>query len=90
MSEKFTLIHAQKPNHAVELMAGLFGVSRVGHDAWARRQGTLLPTAARSAALTEVIAPIHDDSHQTSGFRRVLAELGRRGTPHRSGWCARS
>lgn len=79
MSEKFTLMHAEKANHAVELMAGLLGVSRAGYYAWVRRQGTLSPTAARRAALTEVIAQIHDDSHQTSGFRRVLAELGRRG-----------
>ncbi|WP_425305853.1 IS3 family transposase [Agromyces archimandritae] len=79
VSVKFTLIHAEKANHTVEFMASMLGVTRAGYYAWARRQGTASPAATRRAALSELIMQIHHDSAQTSGFRRVVAELGRRG-----------
>ena len=79
MSEKFTLMHAEKAHHTIEFMARLLGVSRAGYYAWARRLDTLSPTSARRAELAEVIARIHEDSHGVNGFRRVLAELRRRG-----------
>lgn len=79
MSEKFALIHVEKANHAVGFMAGVLGVSRAGYYAWAKRRGTLSPRAARRVGLADQIVQIHAESHQTSGFRRVLAELRRRG-----------
>lgn len=79
MSDKFTLMHAEKANYGLEFMARLLGVSRAGYYAWATRRGTLSPAVARRAHLATLIKTIHDDSHQTSGFRRVLAELRRRG-----------
>ena len=79
MSEKFTLMHAEKATFTIELMARLLGVSRAGYYAWVRRLGSLAPTAARRVWLSRVIKKIHDDSHGVNGFRRVLAELRRRG-----------
>ena len=79
MSEKFTLIHAQKATFTIELMTRLLGVSRAGYYAWAKRLGLLSPMATRRAELTERIKKIHDDSNGVNGFRRVLAELARQG-----------
>lgn len=79
MSEKFTLMHAEKATFTIELMARLLGVSRAGYYAWVRRGDTPSPTAARRSALAERIAQIHADSHGVNGFRRVIAELARQG-----------
>ena len=73
MSEKFTLMHAEKANHTIGLMARLLEVSRAGYYAWAKRQGTLSPTAARRTWLAEQIRTIHAESNGVNGFRRVLA-----------------
>ncbi len=77
MSEKFTLMHAEKAAFTIELKARLLGVSRAGY--WVKRGGTVPPTAARRVWLTGVIKKTHDDSNQVNGFRRVLAELHRQG-----------
>ena len=79
MSEKFALMHAEKATYKIGFMAGLLGVSRAGYYAWARRGPAPSPRAARRQALAEQIAQIHEASNQTSGFRRVLAELRRCG-----------
>ena len=79
MSEKFTLMHAEKATFTIELMARLLSVSRAGYYAWAKRRDTIPPTTARRVWLSGVITQIHDDSHGVNGFRRVLAELSRRG-----------
>lgn len=79
MSEKFTLMHAEKATFTIELMARLLGVSRAGYYAWARRLDVLPPTAPRRVWLSGLIAQIHHDSHGVNGFRRVLAELARQG-----------
>lgn len=79
MSEKFTLMHAEKATFTIELMARLLGVSRAGYYAWAGRRDTLPASTARRVWLSGVIAQIHADSHGVNGFRRVLAELGRQG-----------
>ena len=79
MSEKFTLMHAEKATFTIELMARLLGVSRAGYYAWAGRRDTLSSATARRLWLSGVIKQIHADSHGVNGFRRVLAELGRRG-----------
>ena len=79
MSEKFALMHAEKATYKIGFMAGLLGVSRAGYYAWARRGPAPSPRAARRQALAEQIAQINEASNQTSGFRRVLAELRRCG-----------
>lgn len=79
MSEKFALMHAEKASFTIELMARLLAVSRAGYYAWVKRLSTLTPTAVRREELGALIGQIHEDSHQTSGFRRVVAELARRG-----------
>jgi len=79
VSEKFTLMHAEKATFTIELMARLLGVSRAGYYAWAGRRDTLSSATARRLWLSGVIKQIHADSHGVNGFRRVLAELGRRG-----------
>lgn len=79
MSEKFALIHAEKANHTIALMTRLLEVSRPGYYAWVERQGRCSPTAARRRLLAEQIRAIHADSDGVNGFRRVLAELARRG-----------
>ena len=85
MSEKFTLMHAEKATFTIELMARLLGVSRAGYYAWAKRRGTLPPTTVRRVRLAGLIAKIHDDSNGVNGFRRVLAELGRQGVTASAG-----
>ncbi len=47
MSEKFTLMHAEKATFTIELMARLLSVSRAGYYAWAKRRDTIPPTTAR-------------------------------------------
>lgn len=37
MTDKFTLIHAEKATHTVELMTRLLDVSRAGYYSWVKR-----------------------------------------------------
>ena len=37
MSEKFTLIHAEKANHTIGMMTRVLQVSRAGYYAWVKR-----------------------------------------------------
>ena len=53
MSEKFTLMHAEKATFTIELMARLLSVSRAGYYAWAKRRDTIPPTTARRVWLSE-------------------------------------
>lgn len=85
MSEKFTLMHAEKAHHTIGLMARLLEVSRAGYYAWVKRLGTVSPAATRRSWLAEQIEAIHDASNGVNGFRRVLAELTRRGIPASEG-----
>ena len=78
MSEKYSLMHAEKATFTIELMARLLGVSRAGYYAWAKRRDTPSAQAARRGWLAGLITQIHHDSNGTSGFRRVRAELRRR------------
>lgn len=85
MSEKFAPMHAERANHTIGLMARLLEVSRAGYYAWLQRAGTLPPTVVRRAWLAAQIRAIHADSNGVNGFRRVLAELTRRGIPASEG-----
>lgn len=58
-------------------MCGQLGVARSSFYAWRNRTET--PTAARRRDLAERITTIFDDSRQTSGCRRVAAQLNRGG-----------
>ncbi len=72
MSEKFTLMHAEKAFHAVEFMARLLGVSRAGYYAWVERQGTFSDQAARRAHLGAMI----QDTPYRIGSRLSWTSLG--------------
>ena len=45
MTDKFTLIHAEKATHTVELMTRLLHVSRAGYYSWVKRGDTPSPAA---------------------------------------------
>lgn len=79
MSEKFTLIHAEKASFALALMTRLLGVSRAGYYAWARRRGSMSAATMRRAAVTAAVIGSHTASNQTNGFRRVRADLAATG-----------
>ncbi|MDO5504193.1 MAG: IS3 family transposase [Actinomycetia bacterium] len=87
MSEKFAFIDAQKavrnpdgrPRYQVRLMCAWLSVSTSGFYEWAARGRSA--TAAWRAELGEVIAVIFAESEGTYGYRRVHAELARRGRP---------
>ena len=66
MTDKFTLIHAEKATHTVELMTRLLDVSRAGYYAWAKRGDTPGPAATRRAEVTAAV----------TSARRVAAGLG--------------
>src|SRR5690349_23022581 len=54
-------------------------VSPSGFFDWKRRE--MSATARRRAELTALVVEIFTDSDETYGYRRVHAELGRRGVP---------
>jgi putative transposase len=63
--------------YPVKKMCCWLGVSASGFFDWKRRPQSA--TAARRAELTALVIKIFDDSDETYGYRRVHAELGRRG-----------
>jgi transposase InsO family protein len=63
----------------VKRMCKLLEVSRSGYYDWASRE--ISDTAHRREALTVLIKAIFIRSRQTYGYRRVAAELARRGHP---------
>src|SRR5699024_476901 len=75
VSEKFTLMHAEKANHTIGFMARLLGVSRAGYYAWLDRLGRPGPAALRRAAVTAAVGESHTASNQVNGHRRVHADL---------------
>ena len=85
MSMKFALIHQEKARHSIGFMTRLLGVSRAGYYAWVKRQGTTTPSQHRRDELSALIRQIDTDKHQTYGFRRMLAELARRGVTASAG-----
>ena len=85
MSMKFALSHQEKARHSIGFMTRLLGVSRAGYYAWVKRQGTTTPSQHRRDELSALIRQIDTDKHQTYGFRRMLAELARRGVTASAG-----
>lgn len=78
---KFSFIHARKAEHPIAAMCRLFGVTRQGYYAFAKR-----PPSARVRADAELcgeVRRIFEESRQTYGSPRVHGELQRRG--HRLG-----
>jgi putative transposase len=65
--------------YPVKKMCNWLNVSPSGFFDWKRRPQSA--TAARRAELTALIVKIFDESDETYGYRRVHAELGRRGVP---------
>ena len=65
--------------YPVKKMCKWLTVSPSGFFAWKRRE--MSATARRRAELTALVVEIFTDSDETYGYRRVHAELGRRGVP---------
>ena len=65
--------------YPVRKMCTWLHVSASGFFDWKRRPQSA--TAARRAELTTLIKAIFTDSDETYGYRRVHAELARRGVP---------
>ena len=78
MSERCALIEAEKANFPILFMCALLGVARSTFYDWRKRVES--PTAARRRLLAEKIQKIFEDSRQTSGCRRVAAQLNRDGS----------
>jgi putative transposase len=77
VSEKYEFIDGLKYAFPIVQMCQWLEVSKSGFYEWRDRPASA--TAERRAALTALIIEIFDDSDQTYGYRRVHAELGRRG-----------
>ena len=71
------MIEAEKANYTIAWMCRLLQVPRSSFYAWRNRVET--PTAARRRELAAQVARVFDDSRQTSGCRRVAAQLNRDG-----------
>ena len=71
------LIEAEKANYPLAWMCRLLKVPRSSFYAWRNRVES--PTAARRRELALLVAQVFADSRQTSGCRRVAAQLGRDG-----------
>jgi len=65
--------------YPVKKMCRWLTVSPSGFFDWKRRE--MSTTARRRAELTALVVEIFTDSDETYGYRRVHAELGRRGVP---------
>jgi putative transposase len=65
--------------YPVKKMCRWLTVSPSGFFSWKRRE--ISATARRRAELTALVVEIFTDSDETYGYRRVHAELGRRGVP---------
>jgi putative transposase len=71
------VIEAEKANYSLAWMCRLLKVPRSSFYAWRNRVES--PTAARRRELALQVAQVFTDSRQTSGCRRVAAQLGRDG-----------
>ena len=65
--------------YPVKKMCRWLTVSPSGFFDWKRRE--ISATARRRAELMALVVEIFTDSDETYGYRRVHAELGRRGVP---------
>jgi putative transposase len=71
------VIEAEKAHYKIAWMCRLLRVPRSSFYAWRNRVET--PTAARRRALGIEVRRVFDESRQTSGCRRVAAQLNREG-----------
>jgi transposase InsO family protein len=71
------LIEAEKASFPIAWMCRMLHVPRASFYAWRHRVET--PTAARRRALGVEVARVFAESRQTSGCRRVAAQLNREG-----------
>jgi len=71
------VIEAEKATYKVAWMCRLLHVPRSSFYAWQARVET--PTAARRRQLAVEVARVFNDARQTSGCRRVAAQLNREG-----------
>ena len=83
MSEKYTLMQAEKARYPIARMARLLKVSTSGYYAWVaaqQRDGDhLLPSLRARRRLDEAVRRIWVDSRSTYGYLRVCAQLRREG-----------
>lgn len=77
MTAKFELIDAEKANHKIVKMCDWLEVSRSGYYEWRDRPASA--TAQRRDLLQDLIAGIFYEHEEVYGYRRVHAELPRRG-----------
>jgi len=71
------VIEAEKAHYPISFMCDLLGVARSTFYAWRARVET--PTAARRRVLSGEVVRVFTASRQTSGCRRVAAQLNREG-----------
>ena len=79
MTEKFEFIDGEKDNYPLVCMFNWMDVSKSGYYEWYGRPDSV--TARRRAGLKELIQQIFDEYDETYGYRRIHAELNRRGVP---------
>lgn len=83
MSEKYTLMLAEKAQYAIARMARLLKVSRSGFYAWVKAQhrggGEVPPRVARRRRLDHRVRRIWRESHKTYGAPRIRAKLAKEG-----------
>lgn len=77
MKSKFEFIDAEKANYAITKMCQWLGVSRSGFYDWRDRPDSA--TAERRATLTELVVALFNEFEQRYGYRKIRAELARRG-----------
>ncbi|MGW0594342.1 IS3 family transposase [Streptosporangium sp. NPDC002607] len=77
VTAKFELIDAEKANHKIVKMCDWLEVSRSGYYEWRDRPASA--TAQRRDLLQDLIAGIFYEHEEVYGYRRVHAELPRRG-----------
>lgn len=69
----------EKATYTVTFMCTLLGVKRAGYYAWRARRETPSRRALRRARLAARIAELFEASNQTSGARRIQADLAAEG-----------
>ncbi|WP_051753019.1 hypothetical protein [Streptosporangium amethystogenes] len=84
---KYELIDAEKACHAIARMCTWLNVSRSGYYEWRERPTSA--TAQRRALLTQLVAEVFADSHETYGYLRVHAACCAGASTARPNWSAR-